>query len=94
MNRHSIIISPLVTEKATLLREKYNKYCFVTRTDVNRSEIKKAVEETLKVKVENVHIINMLGKEKRMNRFIGKRPDWKKAVVTLKAGEKLSIFEE
>jgi large subunit ribosomal protein L23 len=75
------------------LREDQNKYCFVARCDANRSEIKKAVESTLSVKVKEVRIMNVLGKEKRMNKFIGKRPDWKKAIVTLKEGEKLNIFE-
>ncbi len=93
MNRHDLIVRPLVTEKSTRLREVHNQYCFVARCDANRSEIKKAVEETLNVKVETVRIMNVFGKEKRMNRFIGKRPDWKKAVVTLKKGEKLALFE-
>ncbi len=93
MNRHDIIISPLVTEKSTLLRETENKYCFVVRSDVNRSEVKKALEETLSIKITKVRIINCMGKEKRLNRFIGRRPDWKKAIVTLKEGEKLTLFE-
>ena len=93
MNRHDIIISPLVTEKSTLLRETQNQYSFVVRSDVNRSEVKKALEETLSIKVTKVRIINCLGKEKRLNRFIGRRPDWKKAVVTLQEGQKLTIFE-
>ena len=93
MNRHDIIISPLVTEKATLLRETKKQYCFVVRTDANRSEVKKAVQETLSVKVDKVRIINMMGKEKKLNRFIGRRPDWKKAIVTLKKDEKIALFE-
>ncbi|MEK7703296.1 MAG: 50S ribosomal protein L23 [Nitrospirota bacterium] len=93
MNRHDIIISPLVTEKATLLRETKKQYCFVVRSDSNRTEIKKAVQETLNVKVDKVRIINMMGKKKRLNRFVGRRPDWKKAVVTLKKDEKIALFE-
>jgi len=93
VNRHDIIVSPLVTEKSTLLRETQNQYSFVVRSDVNRSEVKKALEETLSIKVEKVRIINCMGKEKRLNRFVGRRPDWKKAVVTLKEGQKLTIFE-
>ncbi|MBI3358639.1 MAG: 50S ribosomal protein L23 [Nitrospirae bacterium] len=93
MNRHDIIVSPLVTEKSTLLRETFNQYCFVVRPDVNRSEVKKALEETLSVKITKVRMMNVMGKEKRLNRFIGRRPDWKKAVVTLKEGQKLTIFE-
>lgn len=93
MDRHDIIISPLVTEKSTLLRETQSQYSFVVRPDVNRSEVKKALEETLSIKVMKVRIMNCMGKEKRLNRFIGRRPDWKKAVVTLKEGQKLTIFE-
>ncbi len=93
MNRHDLIVRPLLTEKSTSLRETQNKFCFVVRTDANRKEVKKAVEETLNVKVDKVHILNVGGKEKRLNRFVGKRPDWKKAIVTLKKGEKLELFE-
>ena len=93
MNRHDLIVRPLVTEKSTLLRESHNQYSFVARSDANRSEIKKAIEETLNVKVKQVRILNVMGKEKRVNRYVGKRPDWKKAVVTLKEGQKLTIFE-
>ncbi len=93
MNRHDLIIEPLVTEKSTTLRESHNQYCFVVAPSTNRAEIKKAVQETLKVKVDKVRIVNVAGKVKRLNRFIGKRSDWKKALVTLKKGEKLTIFE-
>lgn len=93
MNRHDLIIRPLLTEKSTSLREGLNKVSFVVRPDANRKEVKKAVEETLNVKVDKVHILNVGGKEKRLNRFVGRRPDWKKAIVTLKKGEKLAIFE-
>jgi large subunit ribosomal protein L23 len=93
MNRHDLIIRPLLTEKSTALREGLNKVSFVVRPDANRKEVKKAVEETLNVKVDKVHILNVGGKEKRLNRFVGRRPDWKKAIVTLKKGEKLALFE-
>lgn len=93
MNRHDLIVRPLLTEKSTSLREALNKVSFVVRSNANRKEVKKAVEETLNVKVEKVHILNVGGKEKRLNRFVGKRPDWKKAIVTLKKGEKLELFE-
>jgi len=93
MNRHDIILRPVLTEKSTQLREAQNKYCFVVQPKANKSEVKRAVEETLNVKVENVRIVNVLGKEKRLGRFSGKRSDWKKAIVTLKEGEKLTLFE-
>lgn len=93
MSPYDLIIRPLVTEKSTALREQANKVCFVVRQEANRSQIKSAVEEVLKVKVEKVHVFNMIGKTKRLNRFEGKRSDWKKAIVTLKKGEKLDLFE-
>lgn len=93
MNPHDLIIRPLLTEKSTSLRETHNKFCFVVHRDANRTEVRKAVEETLNVKVKAVHLLNMIGKKKSLNRFVGKRPDWKKAIVTLKEGEKLDLFE-
>lgn len=93
MNPHDLIVRPLITEKSTSLREQENKVCFIVRREANRKLIKTAVEATLKVKVEKINILNMLGKTKRMNRFEGKRPDWKKAIVTLKKGEKIDLFE-
>ncbi len=93
MNRHDIIVRPVLTEKSTQLREAQNKYCFIVRPNANKSEVKRAVEETLNVKVESVRIVNILGKEKRLGRFSGKRPDSKKAIITLKEGEKLTLFE-
>ncbi len=92
-NRHDLVIRPLLTEKSTTLRETHNQYCFEVVLCANRNEVKKAVEATLNVKVEKVRILNMSGKEKRLNRFVGRRPDWKKAIVTLKKGEKLQLFE-
>ncbi len=93
MNSHDVIIRPLMTEKSTFLREEENKVCFVVRRDANRKTIHQAVEETLKVKVKSVNVLNMIGKTKRLNRFTGKRADWKKAIVTLEKGEKIDFFE-
>lgn len=93
MNAHDLILRPLVTEKSTAMREDENKVCFVVRRDVNRVEIKSAIEATLKVKVKKVNVLNMTGKTKRLNRFVGKRTDWKKAIVTLYEGEKVDLFE-
>jgi len=90
---HDILIAPLVTEKSTLIREAHNQIAFRVSPRANKSEIKKAVEEALKVKVLSVNIINVSGKTKRMGRFTGVRPSWKKGIVTLKAGEKTDLFE-
>ena len=92
-NPHDILIKPLITEKSTALREQGNKVCFYVNPDSNRIEVKKAVEEALKVKVESVNIISVHGKTKRFGRFEGKKPDRKKAIVTLKEGEKIELLE-
>ncbi|MEE9203913.1 MAG: 50S ribosomal protein L23 [Nitrospirales bacterium] len=90
---YTVLLSPLLTEKITAMRESGNKVAFLVRRDSNRIEIKRAVESALKVKVERVNVMNVRGKTKRLGRFVGKRPDWKKAVVTLKEGEKLELYE-
>ncbi len=92
-NPYDILIKPLITEKTTALREQGNKVCFFVNLGSNRIEIKRAVEEALKVKVESVNIISVHGKAKRFGRFEGKKPDRKKAIVTLKEGEKLELLE-
>lgn len=88
-----VLVQPLLTEKLTALREAGNKVGFIVRGDANRIEIKRAVEAALKVRVERVNVMVMMGKTKRLGRFSGKRPDWKKAIVTLKEGEKLEMYE-
>ena len=95
MNReaYDVLIRPYLTEKMTTLREKANQVAFIVRADANRIEVKRAVEMALKVGVERVNIMNIQGKTKRMGRFAGKRADWKKAIVTLKEGEKLELYE-
>ena len=93
MKNREVLIRPFLTEKMTALREQGNKVGFVVRADANRVEIKRAVETSLKVRVERVNVLNVIGKTKRLGRFAGKRPDWKKAIVTLKEGEKLEMYE-
>ena len=92
-NNHDLIIRPLLTEKSTLLRETKNQVAFEVHKDANKIEIKRAIEEALKVKVESVNVMRVLGKTKRLGRFEGKKHDWKKAIVTLKPGEKMNLFE-
>jgi len=88
-----IILKPLVTEKSTDLRVKEDKYAFEVDLKANKPEIKKAIEELFKVNVVEVHTMIVHGKVKRMGRFEGKRPNWKKAIVSLKKGEKIEFFE-
>jgi large subunit ribosomal protein L23 len=90
----SIVLRPLVTEKGSKLRETENKYLFRVATDANRLEIKRAVEEIFHVKVKGVRTMIAHGKVKRLGMFSGKRPDWKKAVVTLQTGQTIDLFEQ
>jgi large subunit ribosomal protein L23 len=90
---YEILLQPLLTEKITAMRERNNKVGFLVARDANRIEIKQAVEAALKVRVARVNVMNVGGKIKRMGRFAGKRADWKKAIVTLKEGEKLELYE-
>jgi len=90
----SIIRKALVTEKGTADREKANKYFFEVAREANKIEIKKAVEEVFSVTVTDVHTMRRRGKAKRMGVYAGRRAHWKKAVVTLKPGDKIDVFEE
>ncbi|TYP50309.1 50S ribosomal protein L23 [Thermosediminibacter litoriperuensis] len=90
---HDIIIRPWITEKSMAMKEE-KKYTFVVHPNANKTEIKNAVEAVFGVKVEKVNTINMRGKKKRMGLHEGKRPDWKKAIVTLKKDSKpIEFFE-
>lgn len=94
MDANQIIRRPLVTEKSTLLRETGNIIAFEVSPKANKIQVKKAVEELFKVKVEEVRLFNVRGKVKKMGRYEGKRRDWRKAYVRLKAGEKAPDFIE
>lgn len=92
-NAYEVLIGPMLTEKGTLMKETDNKVLFRVARHANKIEIKKAVEEIFKVKVDCVRTINVRGKIKKMGKFEGKRPDWKKAIVSLKEGELLDFVE-
>ena len=87
---YSLIISPIRTEKGTRLLP-LNKYLFWVDRGANKVEIENAVKEIYKVKVEKVNTITARGKKRRVRYVEGKTPDWKKAIVTLKQGEKIDI---
>ena len=89
---HEIIRRPTVTEKGTALKEQ-NKYCFEVDRRANKIEVKRAVEALFNVKVAAVHTVAMRGRVKRLGRFAGRTPDWKKAIVTLKEGHSIEFFE-
>lgn len=88
-----IIQRPLVTERGAVLREKHNQYFFAVALDANKQEIKRAVEHFFGVKVVDVRTQVRPGKKKRLGRFTGQRPDWKKAIVTLAADDTIELFD-
>jgi len=95
MNRaHEVLRRPVITEKSTHLKDNQRTMTFKVARDANKSEIKEAVERIFKVKVESVRTASFHGKVRRQGRFSGRRPDWKKAYVTLKKGEKMVEFSE
>jgi large subunit ribosomal protein L23 len=93
-NLYAVIRRPLITEKSTLLKQTQRSLCFEVHPDATKPEIKKAVEQLFNVKVQQVRVANMHGKSKRQGRYVGRRPDWKKAYVVLKKGEKMVEFFE
>ena len=92
MDARDILSRPLITEKSTQLMEE-GKYVFVVAKKANKIEIAKAVAEVFNVKVANVNTVNVSGKMKRMGRFVGKRSDYKKAIVKLAPGETIEFFQ-
>jgi large subunit ribosomal protein L23 len=90
---YGVVKKPLFTEKGSALKESENKLLIEVAKDSNKLEIKKAIEEIFKVKVEKVATIKSHGKWKRYGKSIGKRSDRKKALITLKKGEKLDFIE-
>ncbi len=90
---HHLIRGPIITEKTHSLREANNKLTLRVDVNANKIEIRKAIETLFKVKVLAVNTIQMMGKKKRLGKSEGKRPDWKKAIVTLAPGEKIAGYE-
>jgi large subunit ribosomal protein L23 len=90
---YSVIKKPLFTEKGTSLKESENKILVEVSKDANKLEIKQAMEEIFKVKVEKVATVKLHGKWKKYGKFEGKKPDRKKALITLIKGEKLDFVE-
>ncbi len=91
-NPRDVLLRPYITEKTTAMMAE-NKYTFVVPLTANKIEIRQAVEQIFKVKVLDVNTIRVMGKTKRMGRNIGKRPDFKKAIVKLAPGERIEFFE-
>ena len=92
MINEEILLSPIITEKSSMLQES-NKYVFKVHLGSNKIEIKRAVEEIFDVVVENVNVMKVKGKNKMYGRNSTLTPSWKKAVVTLKLGDSISLYE-
>ena len=92
MKKGEIIINPIITEKSTELQE-MNKYCFKVNPRANKKEIMNAVSEVFGVQPVTCTIMNIKGKRKRVRYKLGYTSSWKKAIVTIKEGEKIELFE-
>ena len=93
MIQYDIIIRPLITEKTNVQKEVSNQHTFEVDRRANRIEVKRAIEKIFKVKVADVKTMQVKGKKKQRGRIVGKRRDWKKAIVTLMPGELIDFFE-
>jgi len=93
MNQFDIIKRPLITEKTNIQKELHNQVSFEVDRRANRVEIKKAIEKIFNVQVVAVQTMQMKGKIKRRGSILGRRKDWKKAIVTLSAGDRIDFFE-
>ena len=91
MEKDEILIRPIITEKATIL-QKDGKYVFEVSPKANKIEIRKAIEKIYKVKPVKINIIKVKGKRVRYRGIPGKRKDWKKAIITLRKGEKIDLI--
>ena len=90
---HDIIKRPLITEKTTIQKELYNQVSFEVDRRANSVQIKRAIETIFNIRVASVRTMHVKGKVKRRGRILGKRKDWKKAVVKLMPGERIDFFE-
>lgn len=90
----TVLLAPVVSEKGTFIADKHEQVIFRVMQDATKPEVKAAVELMFKVEVESVQIANVRGKEKRFGRFMGRRRNWKKAYVCLKAGQQINFAAE
>jgi len=93
MIQYDIIKRPLDTEKTNIQKERFHQFSFEVDRRANRIEIRKAIEKIFNVKVNGVRTMQIKGKSKQKGRILGKRKDWKKAIVTLMPGERIDFFE-
>lgn len=93
MTNEQVILSPLVTEKSTMVTEKANQVVFKVRREAGKNKIRTAIEDLFKVTVLEVRTSNFMGKKRRRGKSVGRQRDWKKAYVTLKEGDRIEFFE-
>lgn len=93
MINYDIIKRPIITEKTNIQKDEHNQVTFEVDRNANRIEVLRAVEQIFKVKVADIHTLNVRGKYKRRGRVLGRRRNWKKAIVTLMPGERIEFFE-
>ena len=93
MIQYDIIIRPVVTEKTSIQKDDFNQVSFEVDRRANRVEIRRAIEKIFKVRVADVKTMQVKGKVKQRGRIVGKRKDWKKAIVKLMPGERIDFFE-
>jgi large subunit ribosomal protein L23 len=90
---HRTIVRPLITEKSSAAYQDRGEYTFEVHPDATKPQIRTAIEPLVGVKVTGVWTLNVRGKEKRMGKTVGRRPNWKKAIVKLREGDTIEIFE-
>ncbi|MFA6433438.1 MAG: 50S ribosomal protein L23 [Elusimicrobiales bacterium] len=95
MNRpvSEVLVSPILSEKSVTMKDAQNRYSFRVNAKANKVDIKKAVETMFKVKVDKVRTMIFMGKMHKVGRYEGRRSDWKKAIVTVKAGQKIDLTD-
>lgn len=91
---YNVILGPIVSEKSTLIADKHNQVAFRVRPDATKQEVKAAVEQLFKVKVDSVQILNQRGKAKKFGRMAGRRGGVRKAYVGLAAGQEINFAQE
>ncbi len=94
MNAHEVIRRPVITEKATILKEEHETLCFEVHMRATRIDVRRAVEEIFKVRVADVRVMKVNGKPRRLGRHLGKKSDWKKAYVRLAPGQAMIEYFE
>ena len=92
-NEFNMISKPHLTEKVLYMYEDQNKVVFKIRKEINKIDLKRAIESVFGVTVESINTLNVKGKKKRLGKWEGRRPSWKKAIITLREGDSIEYFE-